>query len=308
MASSTRPSSAASSSAPLINSSHPLAPLKAQEIKRVLRLWEVDPKLILDASTKKELIELAELHGITGAPDEWTLQRKKDERTKLQKLPEHFRELRIRSGKVTGDTVPVSRPASSPDAVGAADEAAGRQTKTTGSERPKQPRASPPTRVGANGGAISTEQNQGRGSTLPMTRSPPTRRGANGGTTPPEPKQERTAPAAGMGAHGGATPVVIRPDLVLSSSLLTKKMLIEREFQSNDFIEKIRREAMEAGGGGDDDDAWSEIGSDAGLGFGGGRAPRRSVQRLRAIFDAFDYDRSGVIEVHESSIRSSDDR
>jgi hypothetical protein len=279
MASSTRPSSAASSSAPLIKSSHPLAPLKAQEIKRVLRLWEVDPKLILDASTKKELIELAELHGITGAPDEWTLQRKKDERTRLQKLPEHFRELRIRSGKV-------SRPASSPGAVGVADEAAGRQTKTTGSERSKQPRASPPTRMGANGGAISTEQNQGRGSTLPMTRSPPTRRGAN----------------------GGATPVVIRPDLVLSSSLLTKKMLIEREFQSNDFIEKIRREAMEAGGGGDDDDAWSEIGSDAGLGFGGGRAPRRSVQRLRAIFDAFDYDRSGVIEVHESSIRSSDDR
>ena len=296
MASSTRPSSAASSSAP-----HPLAPLKAQEIKRVLRLWEVDPKLILDASTKKELIELAELHGITGAPDEWTLQRKKDERTKLQKLPEHFRELRIRSGKV-------SRPASSPGAVGVADEAAGRQTKTTGSERSKQPRASPPTRMGANGGAISTEPNQGRDSTLPMTRSPPTRRGANGGATPPEPKQERTAPAAGMGAHGGATPVVIRPDLVLSSNLLTKKMLIEREFQSNDFIEKIRREAMEAGGGGDDDDAWSEIGSDAGLGFGGGRAPRRSVQRLRAIFDAFDYDRSGVIEVHESSIRSSDDR
>jgi hypothetical protein len=286
MASSTRPSSAASSSAPLIKSSHPLAPLKAQEIKRVLRLWEVDPKLILDASTKKELIELAELHGITGAPDEWTLQRKKDERTKLQKLPEHFRELRIRSGKVTGDTVPVSRPASSPCAVGAADEAAGRQTKTTGSERSKQPRASPPTCMGANGGAISTEPNQGRDSTLPMTRSPPTRRGAN----------------------GGATPVVIRPDLVLSSSLLTKKMLIEREFQSNDFIEKIRREAMEAGGGGDDDDAWSEIGSDAGLGFGGGRAPRRSVQRLRAVFDAFDYDHSGVIEVHESSIRSSDDR
>ena len=299
----TRTSSAASSSAPLITSSHPLAPLKAQEIKRVLRLWEVDPKLILDASTKKELIELAELHGITGAPDEWTLQKKKDERTRLQKLPDHFRELRIRHGKVTGDTgVPVSHPASPPGAVGAADEAAGRQTKTTGSERSKQPRASPPARMGANGGAISTEPNQGgraRGCTLPMTRSPPTRRGANGGATPPEPKQERTAPAAGRGAQGGTTPVVIRPDLVLSSNLLTKKMLIEREFQSNDFIEKIRREAMEAGGGGDDDDAWSEIGSDAGLGFGGGRAPRRSVQRLRAIFDAFDYDHSGAIEVHE---------
>ena len=277
----TRTSSSASSSAPLINSSHPLAPLKAQEIKRVLRLWEVDPKLILDASTKKELIELAELHGITGAPDEWTLQKKKDERTRLQKLPDHFRELRIRHGKVTGDTgVPVSHPASPPGAVGAAHEAAGRQTKTTGSERSKQPRTSPPARMGANGGAISTEPNQGgraRGCTLPMTRSPPTRRGAQGGTTP----------------------VVIRPDLVLSSNLLTKKMLIEREFQSNDFIEKIRREAMEAGGGGDDDDAWSEIGSDAGLGFGGGRAPRRSVQRLRAIFDAFDYDHSGAIEVHE---------
>ena len=72
---------------------------------------------------------------------------------------------------------------------------------------------------------------------------------------------------------------------------LSKRAWIERELHANDFLEQIKREAMEAGGGGGgDDDNWSNF-SEGPL-VEKKRAPR-STKRLRAIFDAFDYDGSG---------------
>ena len=84
------------------------------------------------------------------------------------------------------------------------------------------------------------------------------------------------------------------PDRMLNqrmSQTLSKRAWIERELHANDFLEQIMREAMEAsGGGGDDDDNWSNF-SEGPL-FEKKRAPR-STKRLRAVFDAFDYDGSG---------------
>jgi hypothetical protein len=75
------------------------------------------------------------------------------------------------------------------------------------------------------------------------------------------------------------------------SQTLSKRAWIERELHANDVLEQIMREAMEAGGGGgDDDDNWSNF-SEGPL-FEKKRAPR-STKRLRAVFDAFDYDGSG---------------
>jgi hypothetical protein len=79
------------------------------------------------------------------------------------------------------------------------------------------------------------------------------------------------------------------------SQNLSEKNLMAAEFRMNDFIEKIKREAREAGGA-DDDDGWSEIGSVVG---GGLFKKSPSAKRLRAIFDAFDYDKSGAIDVGE---------
>ena len=98
--------------------------------------------------------------------------------------------------------------------------------------------------------------------------------------------------------RGGASPGALRPDLMLSQRLsqnLSEKNLMAAEFRMNDFIEKIKREAREAGGA-DDDDGWSEIGSVVG---GGLFKKSPSAKRLRAIFDAFDYDKSGAIDVGE---------
>jgi len=72
---------------------------------------------------------------------------------------------------------------------------------------------------------------------------------------------------------------------------LSSKVLIQRELQTNEFIANLRLEAQQAGEG--TDDGWSEIGSMVGGGAG------RSQSRLRAIFDAFDYDKSGAIDVSE---------
>jgi len=92
-------------------------------------------------------------------------------------------------------------------------------------------------------------------------------------------------------------PGALQPDLMLNqrmSQTLSKRAWIERELHANDFLEQIMREAMEAGGGGgdddDDDDNWSNF-SEGPL-FEKKRAPR-STKRLRAVFDAFDYDGSG---------------
>ncbi len=115
-------------------------------------------------------------------------------------------------------------------------------------------------------------------------------------TWKPTAAKQKSAPPSKAGSQHGGEASPVRPDLVLTRDRLSTKCLLERELQTNDFIEKLRREAEEAGG--DDDGAWSVIGSDAGGGFGGGGAPR-SKQRLRAIFDAFDYDGSGAIDVHE---------
>jgi len=98
--------------------------------------------------------------------------------------------------------------------------------------------------------------------------------------------------------RGGASPGALRPDLMLSQRLsqnLSEKNLMAAEFRMNDFIEKIKREAREAGGA-EDDDGWSEIGSVVG---GGLFKKSPSAKRLRAIFDAFDYDKSGAIDVGE---------
>ena len=50
-----------------------LEELKLPEIKKILRSCEVDPTDILAAKTRFELLELAAANGITDVPDEWTL-------------------------------------------------------------------------------------------------------------------------------------------------------------------------------------------------------------------------------------------
>ena len=107
----------------------------------------------------------------------------------------------------------------------------------------------------------------------------------------------RTAAAAAERAAAAPQPGALHPDLMLNqrmSQTLSKRAWIERELHANDVLEQIMREAMEAGGGGggggDDDDNWSNF-SEGPL-FEKKRAPR-STKRLRAVFDAFDYDGSG---------------
>ena len=98
----------------------------------------------------------------------------------------------------------------------------------------------------------------------------------------------------GERAAAAPQPGALHPDLMLNqrmSQTLSKRAWIERELHANDVLEQIMREAMEAGGGGgDDDDNWSNF-SEGPL-FEKKRAPR-STKRLRAVFDAFDYDGSG---------------
>jgi hypothetical protein len=98
----------------------------------------------------------------------------------------------------------------------------------------------------------------------------------------------------GERAAAAPQPGALQSDLMLNqrmSQTLSKRAWIERELHANDFLEQIMREAMEAGGGGgDDDDNWSNF-SEGPL-FEKKRAPR-STKRLRAVFDAFDYDGSG---------------
>lgn len=98
----------------------------------------------------------------------------------------------------------------------------------------------------------------------------------------------------GERAAAAPQPGALHPDLMLNqrmSQTLSKRAWIERELHANDVLEQIMREAMEAGGGGDDDDDnWSNF-SEGPL-FEKKRAPR-STKRLRAVFDAFDYDGSG---------------
>ena len=107
---------------------------------------------------------------------------------------------------------------------------------------------------------------------------------------------KRPASPARCGERGAAAlqPGALRPDLMLNRRMLqtlSKRVWIERELHANDFLEQIKREAMEAGGGGGgDDDNWSNF-SEGPL-VEKKRAPR-STKRLRAIFDAFDYDGSG---------------
>lgn len=110
--------------------------------------------------------------------------------------------------------------------------------------------------------------------------------------------QRSSTPASparcGERAAAAPQPGALHPDLMLNqrmSQTLSKRAWIERELHANDVLEQIMREAMEAGGGGgDDDDNWSNF-SEGPL-FEKKRAPR-STKRLRAVFDAFDYDGSG---------------
>ena len=74
----------ASSAKPVNESLSSLADLQAPQIKRILREWTVDPRLILNAETKMDLIELAEQQGITSAPEEWTLQMIKEARARKE--------------------------------------------------------------------------------------------------------------------------------------------------------------------------------------------------------------------------------
>jgi hypothetical protein len=58
--------------------------LKPPEIKRILRLYDVPPKRILEANTTDRLLSLAESNGIVDVPDEWTLDRLQAERKARQ--------------------------------------------------------------------------------------------------------------------------------------------------------------------------------------------------------------------------------
>ena len=110
------------------------------------------------------------------------------------------------------------------------------------------------------------------------------------------PKWPASPARCGERAAAAPQPGALHPDLMLNqrmSQTLSKRAWIERELHANDVLEQIMREAMEAGGGGgddDDDDNWSNF-SEGPL-FEKKRAPR-STKRLRAVFDAFDYDGSG---------------
>jgi hypothetical protein len=112
-------------------------------------------------------------------------------------------------------------------------------------------------------------------------------------------QRSSTASPARCGERAAAAPQpgALHPDRMLNqrmSQTLSKRAWIERELHANDLLEQIMREAMEAGcgggGGDDDDDNWSNF-SEGPL-FEKKRAPR-STKRLRAVFDAFDYDGSG---------------
>jgi hypothetical protein len=110
------------------------------------------------------------------------------------------------------------------------------------------------------------------------------------------PKWPASPARCGERAAAAPQPGALHPDLILNqrmSQTLSKRAWIERELHANDVLEQIMREAMEAGGGGgddDDNDNWSNF-SEGPL-FEKKRAPR-STKRLRAVFDAFDYDGSG---------------
>ena len=80
----------ASSAKPAFESQSSLADLQAPQIKRILREWTVDPRLILNADTKMDLIELAEQQGITSAPEEWTLQMIKEDRARKESQQQSF--------------------------------------------------------------------------------------------------------------------------------------------------------------------------------------------------------------------------
>ena len=80
----------ASSAKPANESQSSLADLQAPQIKRILREWTVDPRLILNADTKMDLIELAEQQGITSAPEEWTLQMIKEDRARKESQQQLF--------------------------------------------------------------------------------------------------------------------------------------------------------------------------------------------------------------------------
>ena len=80
----------ASSAKPANESQSSLADLQAPQIKRILREWTVDPRLILNADTKMDLIELAEQQGITSAPEEWTLQMIKEDRARKESQQQSF--------------------------------------------------------------------------------------------------------------------------------------------------------------------------------------------------------------------------
>ena len=51
-----------------------LAECEAPQIKKTLRACLIDPRLILEAKTKQDLIDLAEQNGIFSTLDEWTIE------------------------------------------------------------------------------------------------------------------------------------------------------------------------------------------------------------------------------------------
>ena len=86
----------------------------------------------------------------------------------------------------------------------------------------------------------------------------------------------------------GAGTASFRPDLMMSQNSSSSRTLIEKEMRIAEFMEK-NQGAPRTG----DDDAWSEINTER------GGKPAASRKRMRAVFDAFDKDRSGSISALE---------
>ena len=63
----------------IVSSRHTVAALKPAQLKRILRLYNVSSREILEASTNQALVDLALQSGIVDVPDQWTLDRLKDE-------------------------------------------------------------------------------------------------------------------------------------------------------------------------------------------------------------------------------------
>ena len=76
---STDPTQDAMIRAEVASSRHTVAALKPAELKKILRLFSVPPAKILQCATNRDLVDLAIATGIEDVPDQWTLDRLKQQ-------------------------------------------------------------------------------------------------------------------------------------------------------------------------------------------------------------------------------------